>query len=264
MLRDMINVVDDKSFTQGTIFNCAYCASYPNSETLGLIITARCDIANKDKVKFFNYIPAIPFETWKNKDLLPLIRKKIYKNLLSQYITLFSKAGFSKANLEAYGFDRIYSVILSNKKLNTKEIAKLTTLKDRIDCLEGNSTYKKLHSIFQDDIKIVLDEIIENKNSDYFFIDSITGYNSVVVNLREIYELDISTAKKIPTGIDLNYTKFHSGLNLNIENKFCSIVGQLKSPFIELLIQRFTNNFIRIGVSNPHNDLSTVIMEIKK
>ena len=50
MLRDMIDVADDKSLSQGTIFNCAHCNSYPDSEILGLVITARCDIANKDKV----------------------------------------------------------------------------------------------------------------------------------------------------------------------------------------------------------------------
>lgn len=52
MFRDMIDVTNDKLLTQGTIFNCAYNSSYPDDETLGLIITARCDISNKDKVSF--------------------------------------------------------------------------------------------------------------------------------------------------------------------------------------------------------------------
>ena len=64
----MIDVTNDKLLTQGTIFNCAYNSSYPDDETLGLIITARCDISNKDKVSFYNYIPAIPFNIWKEKE----------------------------------------------------------------------------------------------------------------------------------------------------------------------------------------------------
>ncbi len=72
----MIDVTNDKLLTQGTIFNCAYNSSYPDDETLGLIITARCDISNKDKVSFYNYIPAIPFNIWKEKELLPVLKKK--------------------------------------------------------------------------------------------------------------------------------------------------------------------------------------------
>lgn len=264
MLRDMIDVTDDKSLTQGTIFNCAYCASYPNNETLGVIITARCDIANIDKVKFYNFIPAIPFNTWKKKDLLPLIKKRIYKNLINQYYKLFLNAGFSKDNLITYGFEKVYDAILSQKKPPPKEISRVLLLKDRIDCLELDSPYEKIYSLFPDEIKKTLEEIIDNKNADYFFIDEISGYESVIINLREIYELDITTAIKIPNGIELTDKISSQGLNLNINNKFCSIVGQIKSPFLELLIQRFTNNFIRIGVANPHNELSTMIIEGKK
>ncbi|MCC3742071.1 hypothetical protein LLQ54_19550 [Rouxiella badensis] len=264
MLRDMIDVTNDKNFTQGTIFNCAYSASYPNDEALGLIITARCDIANKDKVRFYNYIPAIPFDVWKNKELQPLVKKRVYINLIKNYLLLLSSAGFSKGNVETYGFEKIHEKIISQKKLNPKQLSQFNDLKSKIDCIESNADYGDLHNFFSSDIKRILDDIIENKNSDYFFIDKITGYGSVIISLREIYELDIGTANKIPNGIELDNGGIYSGLNLNIENKFCSIVGQMKSPFIELLIQRFANNFIKIGVSNPHNELSTLIMEGKK
>ncbi|EOT4534212.1 hypothetical protein AB2F92_24955 (plasmid) [Escherichia coli] len=104
-------------------------------------------------------------------------------------------------------------------------------------------------------------DIIENKNADYFFIDYISGYGPAIVNLREIYELNISTALKIPDGIELNIEKTYPGLNTSIENQFCSIVGHLRSPFIELLMQRFSNNFVRIGVDNHDHKLLTNIME---
>lgn len=260
----MIDVIDDKSLTQGTIFNCAYCASYPNSETLGIVITARCDIANKDKVKFYNFIPAIPFEVWRNKDLLPIIRKKYLSQLENQLLTLISKAGFSKANLNTFGYKKIYDFIVTNKKLKQKEVTQLETVQRKISCLCDNFCYQTLHSNFAEEIKKELNDIIQNKNSDYFFIDNIVGYNAVIVNLREIYELEISVAYKIPNGIELDDGNMHPGLNLNVPNKFCSIVGQLKSPFIELLLQRFANNFVRIGIDNAHPNLSSLIMEVEK
>lgn len=261
MLRDMVDVTDDKSLTQGTIFNCAYCASHPNNETLGLVITARCDIANKDKVKFYNFIPAIPFEIWREKELLPLIKKQVFKNLDNQYSDLLAKAKFSKMNIETYGFDRIYDVIVEKKLLNPKQINQLNILKEKINCLEQNSAYSQLVSYFHDESKKILCDIIENKNPDYFFIDNVLGYDSVLVNLREIYELNLLTAKQIPNGIELDGDELYPGLNLNIPNKFCSIVGQLKSPFIELLMQRFTNNFVRVGVTNHRSELLTKIMD---
>lgn len=262
MLRDMVDVTDDKSLTQGTIFNCAYCASYPNNETLGLVITARCDIANKDKVKFYNFIPAIPFEIWREKELLPLIKKQVFKNLDHQYSELLAKASFSKVNIKTYGFDRIYDVIVEKKSLNQKQIDRLNSVKEKINCLEQKSSYSQLLIHFREEATRILCDIIENKNPDYFFIDDVLGYNSVLVNLREIYELNLPTANKIPNGIELDNNESHPGLNLNIPNKFCSIVGQLKSPFIELLMQRFTNNFVRVGVTNHRSELLTNIMDV--
>ncbi|MCS4274701.1 MULTISPECIES: hypothetical protein [Raoultella] len=262
MLRDMIDVTDDKCLTQGTIFNCAYSASYPNDETLGLIITARCDIANADKVKFYNFIPAIPFEIWKEKELLSIIKKQTYKNLNSQYLSLLSEAKFSKNNLETYGYSRIYDVIADKKLLKPKQLDRLESLKEKINSIEQNYTYEKLLIFFRDDISKILSDIIENKNPDFFLIDEVVGYKSVIVNLREIYELNILTAKRIPDGIEIDDGDTYPGLNLNTPNKFCSIVGQLKSPFIELLMQRFTNNFVRVGVDNHHLSLLTKIMGI--
>lgn len=260
MLRDMIDVADDKNLSQGTIFNCAHCNSYPDNEILGLIITARCDIANKDKVKFYNYIPAIPFAFWKNKDLHVLLKKKTYKENLKKLTDLICTAGFSENNAITYGLDKIIDTIVSQEKMKEKQIYSLLTLKTKIDCLNGTGDYQETHKIFPEEIKKILFEIAENKNSDFFMLDRVAGYGTVIVNLREIYELDLRTARQIPDGIEIDGKESYLGLNKNLGNKFCSIVGQMKSPYIELLIQRFANNFTRIGVTNPNESLSTLIM----
>ncbi|MRL74692.1 hypothetical protein GJJ17_21770 [Klebsiella pneumoniae] len=263
MQRDMVDVTDDRTLTQGTIFNCAYSASYPNNETLGLVITARCDIANKEKVKFYNYIPAVPFSIWRDKELQPIVKKQVFKNLKKQFRELLEKASFSELNVTTYGYHRIYAVIKEKNLLNNRELTRLDSLQTKINCLDENSAYEKIIIHFRDECEKALKDIIENKNPDYFFIDNVDGYNSVIVNLREIYELNISLAKKIPNGIELDNGENYAGLNINVTNKFCSIVGQLKSPFIELLMQRFTNNFVRVGVANHHSKLLTTIMDAK-
>ncbi|MCW9438303.1 hypothetical protein ORL38_14825 [Klebsiella oxytoca] len=263
MQRDMVDVTDDRTLTQGTIFNCSYSASYPNNETLGLVITARCDIANKEKVKFYNFIPAVPFSIWRDKELQPIVKKQVFNNLKKQFFELLKKASFSELNVATYGYHRINAVIKEKKLLNNKELVRLDLLQTKINCLDENLAYEKIIIHFRDECEKALKEIIENKNPDYFFIDNVDGYNSVIVNLREIYELDISIADKIPNGIELDNGESYAGLNMNVANKLCSIIGQLKSPFIELLMQRFTNNFVRVGVAEHHSGLLTTIMDTK-
>jgi hypothetical protein len=51
------------AMTQGTIFSCAVAEDYRACTTRGLIITARCDVAN-DKVRTYNYLPVVPFSDW--------------------------------------------------------------------------------------------------------------------------------------------------------------------------------------------------------
>lgn len=50
-------------FTQGTLFSCAVAQRYEDGPVLGLIITARCDVAH-DKAEILNYIPVVPLERW--------------------------------------------------------------------------------------------------------------------------------------------------------------------------------------------------------
>jgi hypothetical protein len=44
--------------SQGTIFSCASAEDYPDCLVHGLVITARCDIA-QSKVPIFNYLPVV-------------------------------------------------------------------------------------------------------------------------------------------------------------------------------------------------------------
>lgn len=260
MFRDMIDSSDDKSMTQGTIFNCAECETYPDDETLGLIITARCDIGNENKVAFYNFIPAIPYNAWKKKELAPIIKKRNLKDLKNRLSDSIKLAGFSESNVSTYGYDRVYEKIIENKKTKKNEIAKIDELKNKIDCLEDGSNYDLIASLFKKEIKKIIDDIISNAHLDYFFIDNIVGYGSVIVNLRDIYQIESSTALNITSGIEIDEHKNIIGIKHNKSNNFCSVVGQMKSPYIELLMQRFAHNFIRVGVDDAHKSMLSSII----
>lgn len=261
MIRDMIDTKDDKTLSQGSIFNCAYSENYPHEEILGLVISARCDIANQKKIRFYNYIPTIPFKQWREREIWRLLKEQVYNSIDNSINELIVKSNFSAENLIVYGYDRILEKIKSESRLKQKEIDRLVDLKTKINLLENHQEYKLIAGKFQKDLTKIVDDIIKNKTSDYFFIDNLEGYGPLIVNLREIKELNIDIARSLPSGIELDKNTSYQGLNPNSKNKLCSIVGQLKSPYIELLMQRFSNNFIRIGVDDPHKLLLTLTME---
>ncbi|AWH87333.1 hypothetical protein [Limnobaculum parvum] len=254
MIREMINTSDDKSLTQGTIFNCAFCPRYKNDEIFGLIITARCDIANENKVRTYNFIPVIPFNLWKEFELSILLKDRVIKSITNQLKQLIEKSGFTMSNLNTYGEEKILEIIKKDNKLKTTDLSNLLIQLEKLHIINEVGNYEKKYSIFKRDIEEIIKSVIENKVSDYFFIDEIAGYGASIANLREIYEIDIETAKMIKDGLTLKRGRPYLGLNNKLENDFCSIIGQLKSPYIELLLQRFANNFTRIGIDN-HNSL---------
>ncbi|OOE62979.1 hypothetical protein BZG18_02895 [Salinivibrio kushneri] len=261
----MFNCDYVSEISQGSVFNAAYCEGYESSEVLGLVITARCDIANKNKVKTYSYIPAIPFNHWKEVELIDVLKTKSLRDLRSKVSCILNKAQLTFNNLETFGKENILKVIRENKLLKKdRDIEKLKSYLDSYYLLIYGGEFRELIICFKSEIKSVIKEISEGKNANYFMIDNIDGYGSVVVNLRDIYKLDRETAEKVVGGIEIDYTLDNSSyraINKNITGTVVCLIGALESPYIELLMQRFTNNFSRIGVENPSKDLSDSIIE---
>ena len=49
--------------TQGTLFTCAAAEDYGGCNVHGLVITARCDVA-QNKAAVFNYLPVVSLDDW--------------------------------------------------------------------------------------------------------------------------------------------------------------------------------------------------------
>lgn len=263
--RAMFNCDRVSEISQGSVFNAAYCEGYELYEVLGLIITARCDIANDNKVKTYSYIPAIPFVHWKEVELIDVLKTKTLKSLEKKVANSLRQAQFTLNNLEAFGKNKILKVI------EEKNLIKKKKDKDQLELnlnsyhlITNGGEFKDLLTFFKKDIKSIIEGISEGKDANYFMIDNINGYGAVVVNLRDIYKLDRETAKKVVGGIEVNEIlgqNIYRAINKNITDTCVSLTGMLESPYIELLMQRFTNNFSRIGVENPSENLSDSIIE---
>ena len=137
----------------------------------------------------------------------------------------------------------------------------------RIKLLNGDLSSKK---------KSLLNELLSGRfPNDFYFLPGsacVPGreyFDGLVVNLRDIIQISLQEIDEIQK-CELDYTalsKTKSGqertqyLNkkffLNCDNDFVDIIGYVDSPWIEHLVQNFSNTFARIGVNTlPKSKLS--------
>jgi len=264
LTRKMVDVQATRTISQGSLFNFAYNESYDDCEVLGLIITARCDISNS-KVKRYSYLPVVPFFLWRERDLIPIIKRTKIKSIYKEIQDSLVNAGFSRNTLSIYGSERLIEVAsreITKRKTVDSLIRKITLYR----LLNDNNAYDTIYPEFEKDIKYFVKDVIENKALEYYFIDDIPGYGSCVVNLREVSHLDHATASGITKGIefsdltDQQKTQLRS-INTNLRNGMSCLVGLVNSPYIELIMQRFADLFTRIGVDDAEKDLYARVCE---
>lgn len=242
--------------TQGSIFNFAHHEDYTSDEILGLLITARCDIAN-EKAQKFSYLPVIPLKTWCEKELLGILRARESKSVQNQLKPFLEKAKLTTNSIHMYGFSNIREVF--NNQLRGKDKDKGLEKLERHEVITKGGDLNSIKKHFTKEIESIFKDIIKNKNMNYFFIDEVESYGPCIANLREVAYMESSAAKLISGGIELNkLTSNNSAIrcinNLDPDGIAC-LIGQLRSPFIELLMQRFAENFTRIGIDDPSEDL---------
>lgn len=259
-IRKMVDIETSQAITQGSIFNCAYNELYEDEEILGLIITARCDIHN-DKVRTYSYLPVIPFYLWRERELVPIIKRRKVKVIENEIEQALESCGLSRNTLSIYGTQRSIEVISSDKsKKNRNLIDKIETY----SALRSDKSYKSMYSKFSKDLLQYVKEVIENKVLDYYFIDDVPVYGPCVINLRNVSHLDSVVASQISKGIEFDALQSGQGLrsiNTNQPGGIAYLVGSIRSPYIELIMQRFADLFTRIGVDDPHSELYLRVCE---
>ena len=264
LTREMVDVQASATISQGSLFNFAYSESYDNCEILGLVITARCDISN-NKVKRYSYLPVIPFRLWRERDLITIIKRIKLKAIDNEIQGLLASAGFSRNTLFIYGSKRLVEV--ASREIRMKKT--LDSLIKKIDLhrlLNANNTYDQIYPAFEKDIKSFVKDVIDNKALEYYFLDDVPGYGPCVVNLREVGHLDHAAANGIIKGIEFCALTEQQKINLrsintNLHGGMSYVVGLVKSPYIELIMQRFADLFTRIGVGDPESNLYARVCE---
>lgn len=251
------------SITQGTIF---FGVKSPYETCLpcyGISITARCDTARNFKAPSLTFLPVVSMEDWLWYDTLPKCIEKQKKSSFSSLKTfLLAKFGTSTV-LDTYGIEAGFGSIDKKEKGINKhhDYYSEALFSENISAFE----WDKLPKSISEKLIFEANNLLNGKNQNYYFIDSVEcvfGSESqgkkcgFVVILRDIRTISRELALEVMIGIDqekLNIlTHVHpTTYQLSIDNDgYCYLTGELISPFIEQLMQRFSLLFGRIGTKD--------------
>lgn len=263
--------------TQGTVINSIRSKKYSDCICFGIIISARCDIAN-DKVQKFFYLESVDLKSWIFSEVGYdfLIKEKI-KSVEGNLQVLCTENGLDWDSLKKFSveeFKQVISTEIQNNKLQNKVFqyfeqytnyaSRGLSLKDRKFILK-----KEKGNI----IKLLLN-ISNGKDTHFIYIPSSAMQNQIkdglVVDLQEIDYLDANTVQDLCNClIDEKNPELDNEKKNYYDKRFVLSEGtgysmefcEIESPWIEYLLQHFSNMFIRIGVENLNKSEITEIVE---
>ena len=210
--------MDESTIDQGTIIYGIRSDKYPTVPCYGIIITARCDIAQKKVPKYY-FLVAVDASEWfcTNHGYSMVYKKKIHdmKNVIDSLATELDLNGDVLISLTQENID----VVLANKRSeysNNGAIKKIDSLSKKIaeyyifvDTTEN--TEKRRQAIHKNPKPAIefLKEIDQGKHLHYYYLPqkAYLGNNifdkGLIVDLLEISQISISDVEKIKSpGID--------------------------------------------------------------
>lgn len=236
---------------QGAVFSGAIADGVEgNQELYGLVITPRCDIANK-KVSTIHYLPVLPFNVWKYEILSQIYQNVESEKLLKNLITFCEENGVTTSI-----FDKRYGFAESDVENAIKHIS---GYKDKLNlyrelCKIQDIGYCKGKVKYWAKGKDRIKELIENKQAHYYLIEDWRQEGKyMVIMLRDVKRLDFGFAERMEKGVNekiLNEEMFHKNDIVKSKDntmvyKFQNVVA---SPFLEHIMEAFSKNFCRIGI----------------
>lgn len=245
--------------TQGSIICGCLAADYPNSTVNGIIITPRCDLDHDIKVSTVHYLPILKFEDWLQVDGFKWMKDQMLKDCkdrLNKWIcSATNTSDFLDTPLATKS--KVFQILEKSKaKENIQEYIDLYFDEPDFKIKEYLKSTPKYYTK-------LLKSLTGNAIAPYYLIenwDKAAGYSVVI--LREIHQITRETALKLESGL------FAYGQNeeFYIKNSLCRPVpddpymvtyetlATVASPILEHLLQRYVNNFAKIGVEDFDKD----------
>lgn len=266
--------------TQGTLIRGVRFAKYPDISCSGVVITARCDLANTKTEKIF-YICAVPLSEWifSHEGIRIVFSSKI-NDISNKLNSVCSKYGldyeallsFSKDEREVVIQDKDLNIIESDRNTISDLIGQLQVfIADSVDRIELNSVIEKTKKSV---IKALVD-ISNGKVSHFCFLPEKALFNTKCINngfIIDLQEIDYLTREEAEILCECimdsqslspnRIKKYKDKFTLNDGLGYSIIDCTIQSPWIEYIMQRFSNSFTRIGVDNMQKEEATQAVEL--
>ena len=256
--------------TQGTIFSCAVAEDYLGCRTHGLIITARCDVAN-DKVRTYNYVPIVTLDDWLHRDGRLILAERFHAEALGSLRGALKDAGFSPSILETESPRSVFNTLF----LPATKAGKAAKARDRFEdlCSRFELANLGISSPPSDAVcvriadaaprlkDVMISELVNQRLNGYYFLSCIEPHGAdtgSVALLREIQHMPRGLAHGVAEGLDAARLAEMCGSDPSMRgrlqigsNDLAMPIGLLSSPYVEHLLQSFSLLFGRIGIADP-------------
>lgn len=261
-------------FQQGTIIYGMKSSKYTECATYAVIISARCDIANS-KISKMYYLTAVDAMSWFTTEHgFHLVYDKVIKQEKNTFAQKINQYELNSDMLLRMMYEDGKKVIDSINDTEKKKKVIYDAYEKIYKMVNESSDYEFRKQVIRKQNKYVIEFLNNISNgvmNHYFYIPKKaylkegTMHEGIIVDLQEIGILEFQDANQIITpGIDYKLLKetkneeerkrLFESYWLCDENCFVEIEDTIRSPWCELLMQRFSNDFIRIGVDGAGNE----------
>ena len=253
---------------QGTLIYGMRSEKYPEQACYGIVISARCDIANC-KIRRLYYLIAVGVEEWLVSEAgFEVAIKTVLNGARDSFFDGAKSNGLDGETLLSFDTEQVRTVIYSELKEKAAE-ALMGRYQQYRSCLCSTleARRSKIKTTDSKKIKKVLEDINNGVYTHLYYLPEAAfrkdGQKSkgLIVDLQEIEAISITDIEAIcknkVDGLVLNsesaeyYSRF-----CWIEGKECytDIDGLIVSPWCEHLMQRFAHGFIRIGLDGATSE----------
>lgn len=258
-MREIITNIVKGQVTQGSVFSGLE-SSFGN-RCYGIVITARCDIEHAKLSKIVT-LPVYRLDEWMVLYGNEEIFEKSKVDIANQLDTLLIKYGLSYETFRVFGSSEVLKKLeaKSAKKQDLEKYANFTSFFNDRDFSSGIKA-------LSDNRTKYFDALVSHSKSSAYFIEGLLGDNTegFVIDLGEPISLQFRVINDLDKG--LHYQKYnrkkettYKNLHLN-EGESAIFHSTLLSPYIEHLLQRFSQFYSRIGTDDIDSDTYTIIKE---
>lgn len=272
------------SLTQGTIITGVRSDKYSNIRCNGVVISARCDLANC-KISKIYYLIAVPSDDWLLSDEgFNIVLSQRQNDLEDKLQTKLSGSGLDWSTLKSFSVEE-FSTVIHDQEVGLK--------KDTDKVLEVFRTFKNYTSkylelgdkkaILQNESKSVASSLLKIANGQmmhYIYVPE-NAYikdgsidRGLIIDLQELEYISIRDAERLVNcEIDIQSKDLSEVDKQRYNNCFflmdwpgyAMAEYDIASPWTEYIMQRFSNAFIRIGVDGPQKeDVQSMVSRVSK